>query len=137
MAIKYGMDEMKFMSLLEQVSGVSPKDVIVEEARIIFVIPEGTIARCIGKGGIVIKKLENILKKKVKMVEFSTDLAGFIKNLVHPMELMDIQEEDGVVTISAADHKTRGILIGRAAQNLRGYEAIIKRFFPIKELKVA
>lgn len=137
MAIKFGMDEIKFMSLLEQFSGVSPKDIINDEERITFVIPEGSIARCIGKGGVVVKKLENLLKKKVKYVEFSDQLVQFVKNAVAPLELANVEEEGGVVTMHAADHQTRGMLIGRSAMNLRATETLVKRYFPITELKVA
>ncbi|HSU72594.1 MAG TPA: NusA-like transcription termination signal-binding factor [Candidatus Binatia bacterium] len=137
MAIKFGMDEIKFMSLLEQFSGVSPKDIINEEEKITFVIPAGSIARCIGKGGVVVKKLENLLKKKVKYVEFSDQLIQFIKNAVAPLELANVEEEGGVVVMTAADHQTRGMLIGRSAMNLRATEALVKRYFPITELKVA
>ena len=61
----------------------------------------------------------------------------FVRNAVAPSELMDVSEEDGVVTMTAADHQTRGILIGRSASNLRATETLVKRYFPIKELKVA
>jgi N utilization substance protein A len=137
LAIKFGMDEIKFMSLLEQFSGVSPKDVINEEDKVTFVIPEGSIARCIGKGGVVVKKLENLLKKKVKYVEYSEQLLQFVKNAVAPLELANVEEDSGVVTMTAPDHQTRGMLIGRSAMNLRATETLVKRYFPITELKVA
>ena len=137
MSITYGIDEMKFMSILEQISGVSPKDVIIEAERVIFIVPEGSIARCIGKGGVVVKKLENLLKKKIKLSEYSTDMFKFIRNMVHPLELQDVTQEDGVITMHASDHATRGMLIGRSASNLRAYETLVKRYFPITELKVA
>ena len=137
MAIKFGMDEMKFMSLLEQVSGISPKDVINDEERVTFIIPAGSIARCIGKGGVVVKKLEHILKKKVKYIEYSDQLTQFVKNVVAPLELANVEEEGGVVTMHSADRQTRGLLIGRSASNLRFSEIVVKRYFPITELKVA
>ncbi len=135
--IKFGMDEMKFMALLEQISGVIPKDVIVSEERIVFIVPAQSIARCIGKGGVIVKKLENLLKKKVKYIEYSDQLPQFVRNAVAPLELANVEEEDGVVTMHAADHQTRGLLIGRSAGNLRSTEALVQRYFPIKELKVA
>lgn len=135
--IKFGFEELKIMNLVEQLSGVTPKDLMREQERDIFIIPEGSIARCIGKGGVVVKKLENMLKKKIKFIEYSTDLKQFIRNAVHPLELQDVVQEDAVVTLHAADHQTRGLLIGRSAMNLRSTEAVVKRHFPISELKVA
>ncbi len=135
--VSYGMEELKWMNFLEEFSGVTPKDLIVFPENIIFLVPEGSIARCIGKGGVVAKKLENLLKKRVKFIEYSTDLHQFVRNLTHPLEVKEITQEDAVLTIHSADHQTRGMLIGRNAANLRAYELIIKRHFPISELKIA
>jgi N utilization substance protein A len=137
MAIKYGMQELKIMGMLEQMSRVTPKDVIFEEERIIFIVPEGEIAKAIGKAGANVKKLENLSKKKIKIAEFNTDLATFVKNLVAPLEIRGVELDGETAVITAKDHTTRGKLIGRSAVHLRAYESIIKRYFPIKELKVA
>ena len=136
MSISYGIDELRFMSLLEQCSGVTPKDVIVESERITFLVPKGSLGQAIGRHGIVAKKLEQLLKRKVKIAEYSTDLQAFIHNLVFPIELSSLAEENGVVTLTAANHQSRGMLIGRAAAHLRSFEAIVKRHFSVKELKV-
>lgn len=135
--VTFGFEDLKIMNLVEQLSGVTPKDIIREAERDTFLVPEGSIARCIGKGGVVVKKLENMLKKKIKFIEYSTDLKQFLRNVVAPLALQDIVQEDAVVTLHAADHQTRGLLIGRSAMNLRSTEAIVKRHFPISELKVA
>jgi NusA-like KH domain protein len=133
--VTYGMEELGFLRIVEELSGVAPKDLIVSPERAIFIIPEGSIARCIGKGGFVVKKIETLMKRKIKFIEYSTDIQTFIKNVVHPLQLTGIEQQDAVV-IMHADHHTRGLLIGRAAQNLRMTELIVKRFFPIAELKV-
>jgi N utilization substance protein A len=138
MSIKYGMEELKIMNMLEQFSGVTPKDFLMDEQRAIFVVPEGGMARCIGKGGIIVKKMENLLKRRVKYIEFSEQLPQFVKNVVAPLQVAEVTDEDGVVTMHAQDHQTRGLLIGRSAQNLRLSEMLVKRYFPaVKELKVA
>ena len=77
-----------------------------------------------------------MLKKKVKIVEYSDDLIQFVANVVAPIKVKEIVEEDGIVTITPMDSMSRGLLIGRSAVNLRGFENIVKRFYPIKEIKV-
>ena len=135
--VTYGFEDLKIMNLVEQLSGVTPKDVIFEEMRVTFLIPADSIARCIGKGGVVVKKLENLLKKKIRFIEYSTDLKQFIRNVVYPLELQDIVQDDAKITLHAANHQMRGLLIGRSAMNLRSTEMIVKRHFPISEIKVA
>ena len=57
-------------------------------------------------------------------------------NLITPLKAKDIKLDNRIVTINGADTKTKGLLIGRSAQNLRNYENIVKRYFDIDEIKV-
>lgn len=134
--IVYDVALMQIMSLFEELSGAKVKDCISGDP-LVFVVNEGEMGKAIGKGGQNVRRLESKLKKKVKIVEFSSDLLKFVKNLVSPCEIVNVSKEDDVVTIVAKDLKTRGLLIGRSAVNLRNFEGIVQRYFPIKELKVA
>lgn len=134
--IVYDVALMQTIALFEKTSGAQVKDCIAGDP-IIFVVNEGEIGKAIGKGGQNVRRLESQLKKRVKVVEFSPNLVKFVQNLVAPCELLNVIDEDGVVTMTAKDLKTRGLLIGRSASNLRSFEAVIQRYFPIKELKVA
>ncbi len=130
------MQAMQTIALFEQLTGAHVKDCISSDEQIIFVVYEGEIAKAIGKGGQHVRNLEHKLKKRIKIVEFHTDVLQFMKNLVAPLELREVKMQDTVVFLSAKDLKTRGLLIGRGASNLRLFEAIVQRYFPIKELRV-
>lgn len=138
--IVYDVAIMKFMHLFELLTHARLKDCIINPSnpnQVIFVVQENEIAKAIGRGGVNVKKLENKIKKHVKIVEFSPDRLQFIKNLVAPLELTDIEiKDDGTIVLTAKDLKTRGLLIGRDASNLRSFEAIVQRYFPVKELRV-
>ena len=135
--IVYDIAAMKFMHIFESLTHARLKDCIPGPNQIIFVVHENEIAKAIGRGGVNVRKLENKLNKRVKIVEFNADRSRFIQNLIAPLEIigMEIKDDDRVV-LTAKDLKTRGLLIGRDASNLRSFEAIIKRYFPIKELRV-
>lgn len=128
---------MKFMSLFESLTRAKLKDCFDIEGQLIFVVQKGEIGKAIGKKAVNVKKIERILNKKIKIIEYAPEKMEFVKKAIFPLRLKDIVEEDGIITMTAADSNTRGLLIGRGAQNLRFYERIIKRFFDIKELKVA
>ena len=136
MKIKFDINIMKFISLFESVTRASVKDCIQEECRLVFVVNPGEIAKAIGKGGSNIKRIEGMIKKKIKIIEFNPELVEFVRNVVAPLKVSDVVEEEGTVTITPVDSQTRGLLIGRGAVNLRGFENIIKRYFEIKEVKV-
>ena len=133
---KLDLSAMKWISLFEQVTNASVKDCFSQNERLIFVVKQGDIRKAVGKNGSNIKKLEGMLKKKLKIVEHSEDLVKFVTNVVHPCKVKEISVEDDVVFIVPVDSVTRGYLIGRGAVNLRGFEEIVKRFFDVKEIKV-
>jgi transcription termination/antitermination protein NusA len=126
---------MKFISLFESLTRAKVKDCI-EGNTLIFVVNHGEIAKAIGKKASNIHKIENVLKRKIKVVEFNDDITIFIKNLIAPIKVEDIQEQEGLVTITDQDKKKKGMIIGRDAINLRNYENIVSRYFTIKEIKV-
>ncbi len=133
--IIYNNDIMKIMSLFETVTQAKLKDCIFDE-RIMFIVEENQIGKAIGKNGVNVRKIEFALNKKVKIVEFSNDHAQFIKNLVYPLMVKEVKEENNLITIVGGDTKTRGILIGRDAKNLKELESITKRYFHIDGIKV-
>jgi len=135
--IVYDTGAIQIMAHFEQMTRAKLKDCVIREQQIIFIIEPGDMGKAIGPKGAHVRRLEDALKKKVKMVEFAPELVSFIKNLAYPIDVKQVREQDdGIVVITPPDLKSRGLLIGRNAQTLRAYEAVVQRFFPIKELKV-
>lgn len=135
MKIKYDINLMKFISLFETLSGAKVKDCISGEP-LIFVVEQGEIAKAIGKNASTLHRIENVLKKKVKIVEFNDDVTLFVKNLISPLKVSDIKEENKIITIRDSDTKTKGILIGRDSKNLNKYKDIVSRYFDIADILV-
>ena len=77
-----------------------------------------------------------MLKKKIKVVEFNSDVLQFIKNLLYPLQTTNIENNDGSVAITGPDTKTKALIIGRDKQNLNNLIAIVKRYFDVKDIKV-
>ena len=132
---RYDSDSMKLIALFESMTGANVKDCILNE-KLVFVIEENEMARAIGKNGIHIKKLESMMKKKIRLVEFSKDVAKFIKNLAYPIEISNIENDGGKITLFGKDTSTRAMLIGRERQNINHIKEIAQRYFDVKEVKV-
>lgn len=124
------------IALFEQLTGAGVRDCIFTDQMVVFVVEIGEMAKAIGKGGQHVRQLEFKLKKRVKVVEFANDVQKFIMNVIAPLEVAGMRQEGGIVFLDAKDLKTRGLLIGRGASNLRFFEGLVKRYFPIDELKV-
>ena len=128
---------MKTITLFEGITTAKVKDCIDTEAMLIFVVESLEMGKAIGRRGANIRKIEDMFKRKIRVVEYSPEKTKFLANLLHPANNFQIMEEDGLIKIRAGDLKTRGYIIGRNASNLRMMEGIMRRYFEVKEIKVA
>jgi N utilization substance protein A len=133
--IKYSADIMKYISLFESFTGAKVKDCIVSE-EVIFIIQENEMGKAIGKHGHNIKRIGNVLKKKIRLVEFSNSIPQFVGNLIYPLKAKEIKEENGIIIIYGQDTKTKSLLIGRNRHNIGSINDIVKRYFDVIEIKV-
>ena len=135
--IKYSADVMKFISMFETLTRAKVKDCLLVDETIFFIVQPGQIGKAIGKKGANIKRLKSLMKnKEFRIVEFNPGITQFVENLFYPIQIKSIEQKEDVIEVAAPDLKTRGLLIGRGAKNLRNYEAIVNRYFTIKEIKV-
>jgi N utilization substance protein A len=136
----FDTDTLQLIGHFEKLTGVRVKDFYDHNDRLVFIIETGGLLRALGKDGANVKKLNQQLNRRIKVAEFNPDLKLFIRNLIHPLkvEKMEVNDPDeGVVTLFDEDVKTKGLIIGAKAQNLRFYERVVQKFFPdIKEIKV-
>ena len=133
--IKYNLDVMRYMSLFESLTGAKVKDCILNDI-VMFVVHENEMGKAIGKHASNIKRVENTLKKKIKLVEFNNDVSQFVQNLIYPLKAKEIKEEDMIVTIYGEDTRTKGLVIGRDRRNINSTNDIVKRYFKVEEVKV-
>lgn len=135
--ITYDMETLGLMKLFENMTHARIKDCIVDEEKITFVVEAGELKKALGKGAEKIKKLSAKLNKKVKISEFANEMLALIKNFINPLKVDEIFEENKIVILKSSDMRTKGIIIGRNAKNLRALETNIRRYFPdLKEIKV-
>ena len=85
-SIKLSTDQMRMMSLFQNVTGAVARDCVEDEKqdRVIFIVNSGKMGLAIGKGGMHIKTLQNIVKRNVELVEFHEDPEKFLSNLLNP-----------------------------------------------------
>lgn len=133
--IKYDSEMIKLMAFFESMTGAKVKDCISDD-KLIFIVEENNMGKAIGKNGANIKRLENALKRKIKLAEFNNDVLQFVRNLIYPADIAEIKNDGGLVTIKGRDTNTKAMLIGRDRQNINSISEIVKRYFDIREIKV-
>jgi len=137
MGITFDSNTIKLISMFESITRSRVKDCFDNRGTLVFIIEEGDIGKALGKHAINVKKIENMLKKKIRVIEYSAEMTKFVRNIIMPNKAEDITYTDGIVTITPTDPQSRGYLIGRAADILRNNESIAKRYYKdLKEIKV-
>ncbi len=137
-SIKYDMEILQYMPFFERLTKAKLRDCFEDNnGFLVFIVEEGQIGKALGKKGITVKKLkEKIPTKKIKVVEYSSDLIKFIKNLILPYKVESIIQDGDTIILKSDDTSVKGLLIGKNGRNLRNYENIVNRYFKIKEIKV-
>ncbi len=141
-SIKLTTDQMRLMSLFQNVTGATARDCIEDEKqnRVIFVVNNGKMGLAIGKGGSHIKSLQNLVKKNVELVEFHDDPATFLKNMLNPKLIEEIklnERPDGTMeALVVVDPKKKGIVVGREGRNAEKARLLAKRYFDITRVLI-
>src|SRR5215203_2895432 len=135
--IKLTSDELRLMSLFQSITSATARDCIVDDKmdRVIFVVNKGQMGLAIGKGGSTIKQLQNMVAKKIELVEFSDDPAEFIRNMIN--DVMIWERSDGtkqaVVTV---DPRKKGAVVGREGRNAEKARLLARRYFQISNVLI-
>ena len=141
-SIKLSTDQMRMMSLFQNVTGATARDCVEDEKqdRVIFVVNEGKMGLAIGKGGSHIKNLQNIIKRNVELVEYSDDPTKFLKNMLNSKLITEIKmnkRADGTTqAIVIVDSKKKGIVVGREGRNAEKARLLAKRYFEISSVLI-
>lgn len=140
--IKLTTDQIKLMSLFQNVTGATARDCIEDEKqdRVIFVVNQGKMGLAIGKGGATIKNLQNVVKRNVELVEYSEDAAEFLKNMLNAKLVSEVKINkrlDGSLqAIILVDAKKKGIVVGREGRNAEKARLLAKRYFQISSVLI-
>lgn len=140
--IKLTSDELRLMSLFQSITSATARDCIVDERmdRVIFIVNKGHMGLAIGKGGSTIKHLQNMVGKKVELVEYSDDACKFISNILNSDLINDIKINmriDGTKqAVVVVDAKKKGIVVGREGRNAEKARILARRYFQISNVLI-
>jgi len=141
MATTIDMQFMRYINLFERISRVSTTKVFNYNNQIIYAVPKDKISTAIGKNAINVKKLNDILRKKIKIVEMpaiddNKGIGKFIGDVVSPVEFNKVEVNGNSVVITAG-RQSKASLIGRNRIREKELGDVLKNFFHIGKLKIA
>ena len=138
--VKITGDEMKFIQLLQNMTGATIVDCIIEDETIIFTVKKGEVGLAVGKGGEKIKRFRSMTNKQVEIFEFIEDPEKFLRNALKPANVKDIRVVDkvegGKIAMVNIDPHDKGIAIGKNGENIKKIRFLAKRYFDFENVIV-
>jgi NusA-like KH domain protein len=138
MAKTIDMQFIRYINLFEKFSRVSTTNCFIYNNTLFFAVPKSKLFQAIGTNGNNIKKIGDILRKRVKIVEMPSEVQGvnkFVRDVVYPVEF-DGLEVNGKEVVISATMQNRAMLIGRGRVREAELLEILNKSFGIDKIKI-
>ena len=134
------MKFIRYLNLFEKITNVRTQHCFLYNSGIIFLVPQQLISKALGEEGNNIKKLSEILEKKVKVVAIPNgkeDMKKFISAIVYPIKFRALEIKEDCLLISACGMQNKAALIGRNKTRLFEMQEILKQYYGFREVRIA
>ena len=129
----------RYIALFDDETDVPAIDCLVDDDRLAFVVPAGTMGRAIGPGGDHVRRVESVLGRDVTVVENADNAADFVANALAPAAVYNvtISENDTTVAYAEVDTEDRGVAIGADGRRIDLARRLAKRHFDVDEIELS
>lgn len=135
----FDTDTLRLMTLFENMTHATPKDCVVDQDGncVYFVVRQGDAGAAIGKNGSNVRHVEAVIKKNVKIFEYSDDLQTFVKNLIPQSNEVTVKDVDGGTTVEIrVERGSKAVIIGRDGKNIKLFKELLQRNHNVNDLVV-
>lgn len=126
------------MNLFNQITRIHTRFYARYNDAIIFCVPREFVMKAVGEGGSNIKRLREILGKRIRIIQMPRglhDARGFIQTIIRPVTFKDLEIRGNEIIITAGSMQNKAALMGREKRRLLEMQKIVKDFFG-KEFRV-
>jgi N utilization substance protein A len=128
-----GFKERRYIEELRILTKATALDCIIDERfeRIIYIIQKGDMGLAIGKKGENIRRMQNVLGKRIEMVEYADEQNAFIANIFRPVEISTIEMDPltGTLIVSIQKKSDLGTAIGKKGANIEKARLLMRKFW--------
>ncbi len=131
------MQDMRHLNLFNKITHVSTRFCFKYNEAIVFCVPIRFISQAVGERGQNIRKMSEILRKRIKVVPTPRgiqDAKKFIEAIVSPVKFNDLEVAGDEIILNAGSH-SKAALIGRNKRRIIEMREIVKDFFG-KEFRI-
>ena len=132
------MQLMRYINILDKASHVKTRKCFVYNNTVYFAVNKELISRAIGPSAINIRKMQEDIGKKIKIIREAEDVGDFQRffdDIVSPVRVKSVETADGVVIVTAGSNQNKASLIGRNKRRFEELKKIVQDFFGLS-LKV-
>ena len=132
-------DQIRLMAAFESLTGVLAKDCILDDKHVVFVVDEKLVGKAVGKKGQNVKRLQELLNKRVEVVGYTDDPVKFLKNIFHPAHILavNLQDKNGrKIARIHMDRESKRLFERRIESRMRLAKLLAKRYFDIDNVVV-
>lgn len=134
--------ERRFIALIEEETGASVRDCVVEEDRdrLLVVVAPDDMATAIGPDGRTVDELEDRLGREVRLVADAANAGDFVANALAPAAVYGVtveETDDGELVATAdVDPADRGVAIGEGGRNVDAARRLARRHFDVDDVRI-
>ena len=138
-----GFKERRYIEELRILTKATALDCIIDEKfeRVIYIVRQGDMGLAIGKKGENIRRMQNVLGKRIEMVEYAGERDEFIAHIFRPVQLARIEkeQESGNLVVYLMKRSDLGTAIGKKGANIEKARLLIRKFWneELSELRVS
>lgn len=134
------MQLIRYLNLFARVTKVPTTKCFLYNNQIIFAVPKTQVSRAIGRDAVNIKKLNSILRRKIKvvampMINSDDEIRKFVEAVISPIEFNKIEVKENSVVVNAG-RQSKASLIGRGRQREKELSEVLKNFFNVAKLRI-
>ena len=132
------MKFIRYANLFEKITRIRVNHCFSYNEGVIFIVPKGLVARAIGKNNSNLRKLNEIMRKKIRIVgepEGTHDIENFVSTIVYPTKINGVELKDDEAIINSGLNKA--MLIGRQKKRLEEMQDILGQYFGVKKLRIS
>jgi len=137
--IRLGSEEIKYMTLFENLTGASIKDCVHSDNIMGFLVNQGDMGLAIGKSGSNIEKVKKATGREILVMEFSDDAAEFVRNLFQPIKVRQVRihsADNEKVAIVEVNRNDRTKAIGHGGHKIKIAKSLANRHHNINDIKI-
>ncbi|RLE54626.1 MAG: NusA-like transcription termination signal-binding factor [Thermoprotei archaeon] len=141
--IRLTEEELRYIALFENITGVPARDCVIDRAndRIIFIVDKGFAGLAVGKGGVNIRRIRELIGKSVEVVEYGETPEELIKNCLYPAKVLAVKitktANGRKVAVATVAPQEKAIAIGKGGKNINRARILAKRYFDIDWVTIA